>query len=584
MTAHLDVVDGALLLDANPRDKDRIKENIAGATVARGTSSTWRIPLGLAGCVAARGVFGGGLSVGRELADWSVGERERLAGLLAMKSAPVVSDSPVFADLYGFQASSVRWMGTAGRALNTDDMGLGKTIQSARTLLGLAGARPADIWPALVICPNNMKLTWASELERWGPANGGIVVIGGTPTQKKKQFAAFADGASIAVVNWEALFRHSRLAPYGSTRLSPDESTPKELNEIGFKIVIADEAHRAISPAAKQTRAWWHLSHAATFSYALTGTPLSTSPADLWSILHGLFPEEFPRKTAFVSRYCHAGQNMHGGYEVYGFRADMKAELFSFLDPRMIRRTGEEVGLQLPEKVYSRRLVELDPKQRKAYDTFEKEMLLEVDGDFVLADSPLTLAGRLLGLAAAMPVVEEGEIVAFAKPSCKLDALLEILDEIPQDEAVIVWAASRKLIALCADELRKKKITFVELSGRYSITERGQSEALFRDGEARVALCTFDAVSEGVTLNRARHAVFLQRSNKMIQNRQAEKRNDRIGQEASVINIIDVVSADTVEEDVHERDGIKTGFLEEVLRDRARNAQPVRRNTERKAK
>jgi SNF2 family DNA or RNA helicase len=61
--------------------------------------------------------------------------------------------------------------------------------------------------------------------------------------------------------------------------------------------------------------------------------------------------------------------------------------------------------------------------------------------------------------------------------------------------------------------------------------------------------------------------VFLQRSWSAIQNSQAEDRIHRIGQEAKSINIIDIITEDTIEDRVRDVLKTKAEALEEIARD-----------------
>lgn len=568
MNVFLERREDELTLIASPRDKDLVTR-IPGA---HHDGQVWAFPLSWATCVAAREVFGDRLVVGPAAAEWSWAEHGLNGDLKIIKHGEVFPDEEV-GDLYPFQLTGVRWMEQGRQVLLTDEMGLGKTVQV------LSALDPAD-FPVLIVCTNSMKHTWAAEWEKWGPPHGGIVVVGGTAAQRRKQLA---QDASVFIINWEAVRLHSRVAPYGSIALTDAEKTPKELNEIGFRTVIADEVHRAADPKSKQTRGWWSVSHGAQVRIGLTGTPVVNRPSDLWSIMHGIRPQDFPRKSKFVDRFCHAGVNMHGIWEVWGLKEERKAELFSFLDPRMLRRTKAEVLPQLPAKTYSTRYVDMEGRQLKAYRALEKEMIANVDGEYLVADSPLTLAGRLVQIAAGTPVLGEltrrdpttgadytvTGVVALSAPSCKVDALLEILEEAP-GEPLVVFAASRKLITLCAEVLEKKGISTVLLTGEVSPAARTQRVVLFQEGEAQVALCTTGAASEGITLTRASRAVFLQRDWSNVKNKQAEDRIHRIGQDADKVEIIDVITADSIEADVHEAGEMKEGFLQEIVRDRLR--------------
>lgn len=575
MKAHLRGLDvDYLALDASPRDKEVIMR-VPGARYDR-KLDTWTLPRTWGTCVGLRAEYGDQLTMSEDVRLWATGTKAHLAHLLRLKETAWVSGREGD-PLFPFQGTGHNWLTHAGQALLTDEPGLGKTIQAIRAVERLGEAA----WPVLVICPQTVKHNWAAEFAMWMP---GTVcqVIGGTPAQKAKQFAAAKESGGVVIINWQSMWRHTRLTPYGSQSLSPSEAVEHELNEFGFQTVIADEAHRAVDPKAKQTRGWWTLSHAANYRLGLTGTPVVNKPDDLWALLHGLRPLEYPRRSKFIERYCNAGQGAYG-WEVWGLKEEAKAELFSFLDPRMLRRTKAEVLPQLPPKQFQTRWVEMEGKQAATYRALKKEMLAEVGGNILTVSSPLVLVGRLTQAAAGTPVLEEVdciladgapgrrvEVVALSNPSCKVAALLDIMDERP-DEKLVVFASSRKLIELVADVMATKKVPHILLTGEVSAEDRQANVARFQDANdnIRVALCTIGASSEGITLTAAKTAVFLQRGWSNVQYLQACDRVHRVGQTAQV-TIIDVVTFDTIEASQHARIADKDAHLQEVLRDALR--------------
>ena len=137
----------------------------------------------------------------------------------------------------------------------------------------------------------------------------------------------------------------------------------------------------------------------------------------------------------------------------------------------------------------------------------------------------------------------------------------------------MVFAQSRKLIDLAEAELDRKGITSVRVTGSEGSELRALNVQTFQEGRVRVALCTFGAGSEGITLTRASTAVFLQRPWSLVQSRQAEDRIHRIGQDADKVRIIDLISKGTVDGKVHEALVVKGENLESVVRDRERMAE-----------
>lgn len=534
MTVLIDILDeNRVRIDAGPRFGDLIAQ-IPGAR-HNSKGQHWAAPLSWGTCLAARGIFGAELEVGEGLAGWSHVIAGRRREILDVKAgAAEVRTDP---RLYPFQRIGASFLLSCGRALLADEMGTGKTIQTIAALK----AQPTAL-PALIICTSSMRHKWAAEIAEWWP-EATTAIVAGTPTQRRK---AIDSGADITIVNWEALKGHSRLAGYGSIHLTDKQREPKELNLIPYRTVVADEAHRGKDPKAQQTRAWWALSHAAEWRFALTGTPIANSPEDLWSIMHALAPQEWPARTKFIDRYCLNSLNYFGGLEVLGLRPETKDEFYALIEPRFLRRTKVEVLPELPAKTYSTRTVEMGSKQAKAYASMKKDMLALLDSGLLVETDPLVKLGRLVQMASAMPVIDDdGNVVELTEPSCKVDALLDVLDESP-GEPLVVFAPSRKLIELVARVLERKKISHVLITGAVQPAQRTYNVEQFQAGEAQVCLCTTGAGAEGITLTRASRLVFLGRSWSMVQNSQAEDRIHRIGQESQV-EIIDIVTSDTVD-------------------------------------
>lgn len=529
------------VVEAGFREREMMK-TVPGA-VWRHRTQQWNIPMTWAALAAMRGTFGSELNMEPGVISWAWSERERVEAALA---ARVVEPAP---GQYSFQEVGISFLNIAGSALLGDEMGLGKSRQAIIS---------ADL-PCLVVCPNSMKYAWREEWFKWR-SECSVSVVDGTPTAKAK---ALSSGADVVIVNWESLRSYSRLAPYGSIRLSDKQKEPGPLNR-EWATVIADEAHRAKDPHSQQTRALWATGATATRRIALTGTPVANSPADLWSVMHFVSPEEWPSKTKFIDRYCNSSQNFWGGLDVYSLKQSTRAEMDAFFEPRFLRRTKAEVLPQLPAKTYSVRNVIMAPAQLKAYESLRKDMLAQLDSGILAAFDPLVQSLRLLQTASALPVLDEaGGVSALSLPSCKVEALLDLLDE-AAGAPMVVFAASRKLIELCSE---KVDCDHILITGSQSSVDRATSIERFQRGGVPLALVTLGAGGEGITLTAASRAVFLQRSWSLVQNLQAEDRIHRIGQIGDSVEIIDVVSTGTLEEKVREVMYDKEATLADVVKD-----------------
>jgi SNF2 family DNA or RNA helicase len=543
----------------------------------------WTAPLTWSTCKALRGIFGERLQLGPNFEAWAVAEyRDHIYPALISR---LEMDAPGDPDLYPFQRAGVQFLATATRALLCDEMGTGKTAQAIRTLAELV-RRGENPFPALVICPNTLKRTWAAEFEKWWPGLEVTVADGGAQRKRK----AITESPYVCIINWESLRMFSRLAPYGSIRLKHcwicdptlQEGDPtgkpqycercrKELNQREWVTVIADEAHRMKDPKAKQTRAAWSCVTPATrYRYALTGTPIANSPIDLWPALHLIDGKSWPARSAYIDRYCLVTTNpWSGGISVVGIRPEMRQEFFEVIDPQMRRMPKEAVLPFLPPKTYVNRYTEMTAKQAKAYKQMEDSLVTQLDHGLLVAMNPLVQLTRLVQFASAYAELNEAGELRLDMPSCKIDALVEVMEDL-NGEPAVVFAQSRQLIELAGRKLESLNYRCGYITGEQNTIERQQSINLFQEGQLNAILCTIAAGGIGITLTRANTAVFLQRSWSMVENRQAEDRVHRIGAEIhDKINIVDILSSGTVEERQREVLVGKDEILEEVVRDRA---------------
>jgi SNF2 family DNA or RNA helicase len=534
--------------------------------------------------LALRSTFRESLVIGEGLAAWAATEKlTRIDPSNALRDVDIseVGDQ----DLFPHQRAGVEFLTTAKRALLADEPGLGKTAQAIRALKKMHDDGE-QVFPALVICPNTLKKNWEREFDRWWPGVN-VTVINGSAVKRRAQFEQQSD---VIVINWESLRTHSRLSSYGSialarcvdckghdSRITPArcEVHTRELNEIDFKAVIADEIHRSKDPKSKQTRALWAATGDANIRYALTGTPIANNVIDLWPILHWLEPKEGPSKTKWIDRMIDTMINAFGGMMVLGVKAHMEDEFYAAINPRMRRMLKSRVLPWLPEVITERRDVEMGAKQAKAYKQMLEHMITLLEsGDSLIASNPLTQTLRLLQFASSyadVSVDETGkEKVTLSDPSCKVDALM---DDIKSgdfgEDSVAVCAVSRQLIEILSARLTKEGIEHGLITGAQDQDERQKSIDDFQSGKTKWILFTAQAGGVGVTLTTARRLVMLQRPWSLVDYKQALDRVHRIGSEIhDCVIITDYVTEGTVEERVIQALDTKSDNFEQIVRDK----------------
>lgn len=536
---------------------------------------TWFLPLTWAACKQARGTFGRELEVGPELEKWAVAELERrinpslaLRDECCLTADKLIVKPPNGLELREFQIADVLWMDAAESSILMNVVGSGKTISA------LTWMRQRVLERVLIICPAPMKVVWAAEAMKWYPEIDPIVVAG-TASQRRDQIEEVASYGGMAIMNFESLRTHSRLAPYGQVRLTDVEKQPKELNFIQWDLVVVDEAHRMADPKAKQTRAAWAVGQGAKQRLAVTATPVTKGLDTLWSVLHFVDPVEWPSRTKFIDRYCDVTLNFWGGITVGAVRPEHEREFMDIFEPRSRRLPREIVLPQLPPFVRIRRDVYMSDKQAVAYRQMTERLLAQVQDDqFIVTTSTvgqLTRLGQFASSYARVEQKEDGtESVELALPSSKIDALLDDLaDWLPSGEAIIVFATSRRLIELLSVVLTTKKITHSKIVGGQKEMERYEQIQAFQNGDVDVILVVIAAGGVGITLSRGRIMAFLQRSYSRVDDLQAEGRGYRMGSEIhdSVMRV-DYIAPNTLEVGMLDILAMKDETLQAVVRDK----------------
>lgn len=547
-------------------DKD-LAMTIPGARWDR-TNHYCHVPLTFASCKQLRGIFEERLEIGDSLYKWALEELEsRVIPCLELRqSLEPSAPNELCEGLYPFQQAGAQFLILAKQAILADPMGSGKTVQA------IAAARILNSLPALIVCPNSMKKTWEKELERWWP-DAPTYVIEGSKKKRSEKILECLKNPGFVIINWESMRLHSRLSPYGSLRLSEEERQPKELNQIPFRLAIADEAHRMKDPTSKQTRAVWNVGHgpAVEYRWALTGTPLTNTPETLWPLLFFINEKEHPSKTAFINRYCDTAPSRWGpGLDIFGLKEETKDEFFEIFDPRFRRMPKEVILPNLPPIQRIRKYITMGDEQRRSYRTMAEEMVTEDDeGNLIIAVNPVSKLTRLIQYSSASIRIVDN-IARLVDPSCKLDQLMaDLPDYLEAEESIVVFAVSRQLIEMAEKRLEKKGVPFSVIKGNQTADFRQQQIDQFQDKKVPVILVVLAAGGTGITLTTGRIAIFLQRSYSYVDQSQAEARIHRIGSEGhESIMIVDYITEGTVERHVCDMLEGKAEQLEAIVRDR----------------
>jgi len=231
-------------------------------------------------------------------------------------------------------------------AILADVMGAGKSAQALRAAKALNQR-------TLIVCPSFVRGVWEKELAKWWPEASYGVLEGVKELHDIPPWL-------VVIVHYDIL--HAWVEKLAAWRGGPrDESKP------GPKTLILDEAHFVSNEKSRRSKACKTLAARCPNRIALTGTPLTNRPRDLWNVVDIISPGRFGGFFKYGLRYCGAEQ------KTVGHGADAKAvwdfngrshldELRRRLGYFMLRRTHEDINLELP--ALTRQVIELKVPKR----------------------------------------------------------------------------------------------------------------------------------------------------------------------------------------------------------------------------
>ena len=306
--------------------------------------------------------------------------------------------------------------------------------------------------------------------------------------------------------------------------------------------------------------------HGARYRRILTGSPVTKSPMDLYQQCAFLSDDCLNVSSFYVfqARYCVTVErqlNTHSFKQVVGYRR--LDELKEKLD-RFAYRVKKEECLDLPDKLYVKREVDLTPEQLKYYNEMKAFAMAQIDGGLVSTVNALTQLMRLHQIVCGHVKLDDGTIIEL--PNKRLDELLAIVEE--TDGKLIIWANYRHDIE--AIKLALSKEYGMNSVGMYygdtDMDERKRVLEEFQnpDSEMRFFVGNPSTGGYGLTLTAASTMVYYSNSFDLEKRLQSEDRAHRIGQTKNV-TYIDLIAVGTVDEKIVKALRAKIDIATQVL-------------------
>ncbi len=463
---------------------------------------------------------------------------------VASNGLPEITPPPGLADiLRPYQKEGLNWLAflrelRLGGVL-ADDMGLGKTVQALAFLL--REKREGEMkQPVLIVSPTSVLPNWQAELQKFAPELDVLRLHG---PDRKDQFGRTEDH-DILLTTYPLLVR--------------DREFWLEQQLHG---VILDESQVIKNPRAQASEVASRLK--ADIRLALTGTPVENNLDELWSLFRFLNPGFLGDLKSF-RRNFRTPIEKHGDLQVQKFLARR-------LKPFMLRRTKDQVALELPPKTYITEHVELNGAQRDLYETIRlmmNEKVRKAIADKGLARSRIIVLDALLKLRQACcdPRLVKLPSARKVKKSAKLIRLMEMLPElIAEGRRILLFSQFTSMLDLIRAELGKINVDYVEITGKTK--DRETPVRQFQAGDVPLFLISLKAGGTGLNLTAADTVIHYDPWwNPAVEN-QATDRAHRIGQDKPVF-VHRLMVKNSVEEAIeqlkHKKEKLAAGLFDET--------------------
>ena len=402
-------------------------------------------------------------------------------------------------------------------ALNASVMGVGKSLMATEIGLRLGSK------VVLIIAPLGTYYGWLDTIARQTDYQVELHKIDSTKNGK-----AIMDNLTAKQEGWYFIGREYFRTKYWKG-IVPD-------------LAIVDEAHFAQNRNSKSFKVLKTLK--AGFKLSMSGTPFGNKFEGAWAVTRWLWGDKIPKSYwSWVYDWCQTGYSPFTKIDVLG---ELKPGAFAKSLPCYVRLESQE-KLQVVEET---RYVDLVPAQRKIYEKFEKDLVVWLGENPMIAEVPIAARIRLRQITLAVPTIgDEGEVMfADEAVSTKFKALQEIIDDNP-DDTMLLLTDSQKYANLVTKRLNKTKNQAFEWSGKANQAQREDAKQKFLRGEIKYIVAVIPAIAEGVDglQNACSTVVWLSHSDSNLLNQQVLDRIRRRGQKETV-KVYDIVARGTYDE------------------------------------
>ena len=443
--------------------------------------------------------------------------------------------------LRDYQKVGYKWLKTLEMykfgGILADDMGLGKTLQVIALLKSEAESKNRTT--SIVVCPSTLALNWRAEIEKWCNSIK-VLVVKGTAEERAENLKHYQD-YDLIITSYDLLKR--------------DVENYEDKN---FKFIIADEAQYIKNSSTQNATSLKSLKGETKF--ALTGTPIENSIAELWSIFDFIMPGYLYNYHKFKKKF----------EEPILKAEDQEAlkRLKKLIRPFILRRVKKDVLTELPEKNITVMKNEMEKEQEKIYLSYLAQTRKEIAEE--LSDSSfekskfkiLMLLTRLRQICCHPSLFLEN----YKGSSGKLKQCIDlVIDAIESGHKILIFSSYTSVFEILEKELNQLGIEYFKLVGNTPVSKRIEMVDDFNNNESvKIFLISLKAGGTGLNLTSADVVIHYDPWWNVSSENQATDRAYRIGQKNSV-QVYKLITNNSIEEKINKMQERKEKLSKDVL-------------------
>lgn len=397
-----------------------------------------------------------------------------------------------------------------------DDMGLGKTLQIIVYFDSIK-----DQGVHFVVTPASLLLNWQDELKKFAP-HLRVMAIYGQKSVRDEYIQTIAD-YDVVITSYDYLRRDIDM-----------------YENISFHTVVIDEAQYIKNPKTRNAICVKRLK--AMQRFALTGTPIENSLAELWSIFDFLMSHYLYHYSYFLEHFERP--------IVKDKDEEKQRKLKQMITPFVLRRNKKDVLLELPDKIEQTLYLRFNEEEEKIYLAhlvqINKSLQEKLDIHQLGHIDILAMLTKLRQLCQDPRLLNHD----IDEPSSKIKGCMELIHSLKDNhKKILLFSSFTSVLHLLEEQCHREHVSYYLLDGSTPKEKRKEMVDAFQNDDTTLFLISLKAGGSGLNLTSAQAVIHFDPWWNMSAKNQATDRAHRIGQKEAV-QVFSLIMKNSIEEKI----------------------------------